>query len=296
MGIKFVVDSMIDYPLSMKNEYDFEMLPIPVIIDGKEYSDGIDITTEKLLKMVEQDKSLVPKTAQIPAVMYQEEFEKILKAGDDVICLTLSSGLSGTYQTARLMAEQVLEDYPDRRIEIVDSKCATIGMAMILLQGLKLSQLHKDIDTIVKSMRFLADHVNIFFIVGDIKWLARGGRVSKGAAMVGDMLKIVPILYFEDGKILLFDKVRGDKRAFKKIIEVTEEKAAKVPDQIIGMVAPDGTSWIEKAQHAFRKEDPDWQYLIAEHGAGPALACHIGGQYFGVAFFDEVPEDYIPVL
>lgn len=296
MSITFITDSMVDMPESIENHYKYQILPIPIVVGEHEYADGVDVTTDKILKMVEKNPEEFPKTAQVPAILYKEMFEEAVKKGNDVICLTLSSGLSGTYQTANLMAQEVLEDYPDRKIEIIDSKCATMGMAMILLQGLKLNQLHKSIESIAASMRFMADHVNIFFMVGDIKWLAKGGRISKGAAMIGDMLKIVPILYFVDGKIVVFDKVRGSKRAFKRIIEVTEDRAAPNPEQIIGLIAQPGNGLIDKAIKEFRKARPDWEYLIPEHGAGPALAVHIGGDYFGVSFFDELPEDYVPVL
>ncbi|MEG0378093.1 MAG: DegV family protein, partial [Eubacterium sp.] len=215
MGIKFIVDSMCDISEEILSRYEFEVLPIPVTLGDKTYYDGIDITPEMVVDYVKNTPGNFPKTSQVQAVTYQEYFEKHLRNGDDVIYLALSSGLSGTYQTACLLASDICERYPERTISVIDSKCATTGMMMILHQGLKLHKLHKSHDEIVQTMRFLADHIQIFFMVGDIRWLASGGRISKNVALIGEMLKIVPILYFKDGQILAFDKVRGQKKALK---------------------------------------------------------------------------------
>ncbi|MGI6108662.1 MAG: DegV family protein [Eubacteriaceae bacterium] len=296
MGIIFMTDSMCDLSSEIKSNYQIEILPIPISVGDKEYYDGVDISADKLLRMVDKNPGDFPKTAQVRPLTYKREFEKAAASGNDVICLTLSSGLSGTFQTASLIAEELSEKYPDRKIAVIDSLCATAGMAMILQQGLKLDRLHRDFDEICQSMRFLADHINIFFLVGDIKWLARGGRLSKSAATIGDMLKIVPILYFVDGKIQVFDKVRGKKKAFKRLIECTETKIAPDEEQIIGLIAPPVSEHRDKAVQMFEKKHRDWDYMIPGKGAGAALTVHIGGDYLGIVFFDELPDNYVPIL
>lgn len=294
MGNKFIVDSMCDISEEILRRYEFESLPIPVTLDDKTYYDGIDITPEMVINFVKNNPSSFPKTSQVQAIAYQETFEKHLKNGDDVIYLALSSGLSGTYQTACLIASELLEKYPGRKISIVDSKCATTGMMMILHQGLKLDKLHKPHEEIVESMRFLAEHIQIFFMVGDIRWLAQGGRISKNVALIGEMLKIVPILYFKDGQILAFDKVRGQKKALKKMMASIDERMAD-KDQIVGMINSTAPELQEKVKKYMTKEFDTKNFLIPEAGAGSALTVHIGVDCLGVMFFDALPDNYVRV-
>ncbi|MEF9917934.1 MAG: DegV family protein [Eubacterium sp.] len=295
MGIKFIVDSMCDISQEILSRYEFEILPIPVTLGDKTFYDGIDITPEMIVSYVKNNPNNFPKTSQVQAIVYQEYFEKHLKNGDDIIYLALSSGLSGTYQTACLIASDVCSHYPHQKITVIDSKCATTGMMMILHQGLKLNKLHKSHDEIAETMRFLADHIQIFFMVGDIHWLARGGRISKNVALIGEMLKIVPILYFKDGEILAFDKVRGQKKALKKMLASIEERIGSNKNQIIGMVNSTVPELQEKIKKHMTKEYGYKYYITPEAGAGSALTVHIGTDCLGIMFFDALPDNYVQV-
>jgi DegV family protein with EDD domain len=226
---------MCDTNSDILNRYDFDILPFPVTLDNKTYFDGINITPEMVVDFVNNNSKLFPKTAQIQPLDITNTIEKHLKNGDDVIYLVLSSKLSGTYQTARLLARDLLEKYPERKVTIVDSLSATTGSALILYQGLKLNKLNRPYEEIVETMTFLAHHAQIFFLVGDIKWLAQGGRISRNAAMLGDMLKIVPILHFKDGEILVYEKIRGQKKALKTLFAIIDEKMVN-KEQILGMI------------------------------------------------------------
>ncbi|MDO4288307.1 MAG: DegV family protein [Eubacterium sp.] len=295
MSIRFITDSMCDISEDLLRRYSFDILPIPITLGDKTCFDGIDITPEMVVDYVSQNGAVnFPKTSQVQAVAYQETFEKHLKNGDDIIYLALSSGLSGTYQTASLIAGDLLEQYPDRKIAIVDSKCATTGMALILHQGLKLDKLGKPFETIVGTMNFLAQHIQIFFLVGDIKWLAKGGRINKNVAAIGDMLKIIPILYFKDGQILAFDKVRGQKKALKKMLTAVDE-CMHDKNQIVGFINSTAPELQDKVVKQLGKEMGIKSFLLPEAGAGSALTVHIGKDCLGIMFFDALPEDYIPV-
>lgn len=294
MGNKFIVDSMCDISEEVLRRYPFESLPIPVTLDDKTYYDGIDITPEMVIHFVKSNVRSFPKTAQVQAVAYHEAFERHLKNGDDVIYLALSSGLSGTYQTACLIASDLLALYPERKISVVDSKCATTGMMMILHQGLKLDRLNKPHDEIVETMAFLAAHIQIFFMVGDIRWLASGGRISKNVALIGEMLKIVPILHFKDGQILAFDKVRGQKKALKRMMTAIDERMND-KDQIMGLVNSTAPDLQEKVRKYLGKEFGVKSFMVPDNGAGSALTVHIGPDCLGLMFFDELPENYVRV-
>ncbi|MDO9490756.1 DegV family protein [Acetobacterium sp.] len=293
MAIKFIVDSMCDTNSDILNRYDFDILPFPVTLDNKTYFDGINITPEMVVDFVNNNSKLFPKTAQIQPLDITNTIEKHLKNGDDVIYLVLSSKLSGTYQTARLLARDLLEKYPERKVTIVDSLSATTGSALILYQGLKLNKLNRPYEEIVETMTFLAHHAQIFFLVGDIKWLAQGGRISRNAAMLGDMLKIVPILHFKDGEILVYEKIRGQKKALKTLFAIIDEKMVN-KEQILGMIQSTAPDLQEKARKYFEKELGIKNFLLPEK-AGSTLTVHIGTNCLGIMFFDQLPDNYVNV-
>lgn len=295
MAIKFIVDSMCETNSDILSRYDFDVMNIPITLDNKTYSDGIDITPQMVIDFVENNKKSFPKTAQIMPTDMMNLFEKHLKNGDDVIYLAFSSKLSGTYQTASLLIRDFREKYPDRKITVVDSLSATTGQALILYQGLKLNKLNRPYDEIVETMTFLAQHAQIFFLVGDIKWLAQGGRISKNAAMIGDMLKIVPILYFTEGEIHVYEKIRGEKKALKRLFAIIEEKIGPHRKQIMGMVQSTAPGLQDKAMKHFEKELGIKNFMTPV-GAGAALTVHIGKNCLGIMFFDALPDNYVNVI
>ena len=294
MGIQFITDSMCDIDENIRSRYPFEVLPIPITINDKTYYDGIDITPDMILDFVNQNPDDFPKTSQVQTVTYQECFKKYLDRGDDIIYLALSSGLSGTFQTASLIASQLLDDYPDRKISIIDSKTATTGMMLILHQGLKLSKLGKSFEEISDTMNFLSRHINIYFLVGNIRWLAKGGRIGKNAALIGDMLKIKPILYFNDGRIQPYEKVRGQKRAERRLLELVDEKMPN-KNQCVGFIHSKAPALQDKVKKALSKDMGVKNFIIPQQGAGAALTVHIGPDCIGIMFFDELPDNYVNV-
>lgn len=292
MAIKFIIDSMCDSKSELLNRYDFDILPIPITLDDKTYSDGIDITPQMVIDFVDSHKKSFPKTAQITPLDIIDTFEKHLKNGDDLIYLAFSSKLSGTFQTAKLLSRDLKDKYPKQKITVIDSLSATTATALILYQGLKLNQLNRSYEEIVQTMTFLADHTQIFFLVGDIKWLAQGGRISRNAAMIGDMLKIVPILYFKDGEILVYEKIRGEKKALKRLFAIAQEKMTE--SQIVGLIQSTAPGLQDRAVRFFQKEMGIDHFIIPDQ-AGSALTVHIGKNCLGIMFFDALPDNYIHV-
>ncbi len=296
MSIQFFVDSTCDLQRTNPIFKEVEILPIPVNIGEKTYYDRIDISQEMIISHVKQNHSLFPKTSQITPAVVIKAMTPYLEQGRDIIYLTISSKLSGCYESGVIAAEELKKRYPDRKIAVVDSLSCTTGMALILHQGLKHARLDTPFDTIVSTMRQLADHLNIYFVVGDIRWLAAGGRISKSVAAIGSMLKIVPVLCFENGMITLFDKVRGQKKALKRIYEVTASGIGDNTRQIVGFIQATNEDAQEKMRQKLYKELGITKFIIPEAGAGSALTTHIGPQSLGICFFDALPDNYISVL
>ncbi len=296
MSIQFFVDSTCDLEHANPIFKNVEILSIPINIGDKTYYDRIDISQEMILQHVAENPKQFPKTSQIAPAVVMKAMTPYLEQGHDIIYLTLSSKFSSCYESGVMAAEELKGRYPQRNIAVVDSLSCSTGMAMILHQGLKHNQLTTPFDIIVDTMRQLADHLRVYFVVGDIKWLGAGGRISKSVAAIGSMLKIVPVLCIDNGAIVLFDKVRGQKKALKRIYEATALEIGDNTQQIVGMIQISNQEEQEKMCQKIKKDLGITKLIIPEEGAGSALTTHIGPQSLGICFFDNLPDNYIPVL
>jgi DegV family protein with EDD domain len=294
MTIRFITDSLCESPSSLSALYEFDVLPIPIIMGEKTYYDGIDLTYSMVIDYVKNNRNAFPKTAQVQPAIYIEAFEKHLKNSDDVIYLALSSKLSGTCQTAELIARELIEKYPERKIAVIDSLSASSATTMIFHQGLKLDRLSRSFEEIVETMEFLTRHIQIYFLTGDLKWMAQGGRINRSAAVIGDTLKIMPMLVFEDGAINVAAKIRGKKKALKHMYQCVMKKMNGYTQQIVGFYTCDTTDMMEKVKKTMEKDHGITNFMIPD-GPSAALTVHLGPTALGIVFFDELPDNYVNV-
>ena len=164
------------------------------------------------------------KTQQASIEDTEKVFREILKEGKDILHIAFSSGLSGTANAARLAAENMMEEFPERKIIVIDSLCASLGQGLLVDYALKLQQQGK---TMEETAKWLEDHIqNIchLFTVEDLKYLQRGGRISKTTALVGTMIGIKPVLHVDpEGKLVSISKVRGRKQSIQTLVKYMEE-------------------------------------------------------------------------
>ena len=152
----------------------------------------------------------MPSTAQVNPAEARQIFEPYLKEGKDVLHIAFSSGLSGTYNSCRLAAEELLEEYPDRKIKVVDSLAASLGQGLLVYLAQKKKEEGSDMETVGRWVEENRNHIVHLFTVDDLNHLYRGGRVSKTTAVLGGMLNIKPVLHVdEEGKLIPVGKVRG---------------------------------------------------------------------------------------
>ena len=165
-------------------------------------------------------------TSQISIQEYTDFFEGFLKEGKDILHLTLSSGISGTFNSANIAAEELREKYPDRKLYVEDSYAASAGYGLLMDELCDMRDAGKSIDEIhdfVLNSRLTCNH---WFFTSDLKYLIRGGRVSKAAGTIGQMLNICPLLNVDfEGHLISREKIRGKKKVIKRTVEVMKEKA-----------------------------------------------------------------------
>lgn len=216
MAIKIYTDSCCDLPYSFIEEHSdtLKVIGIPVQLNEKEYIDDLGKTLSHDAFYGFLREQIMPQTAQINAYMFESEFEKDLENGDDIIYLGFSSGLSGTYNSSRIARETLLERFPERSIEVIDTLSASVGLASIIFEVLNLVKEGRDVKYISNWTESNKLKINHWFGVDNLDFLKNGGRISGTAAFVGNVLSLKPTLVVDrSGKLKPHTNVRGRKKS-----------------------------------------------------------------------------------
>lgn len=226
--IQLVTDSSADLPKELLDKYNIVVVPLTITIDGKDYLEGIDITPEEFFKKMSEAKEL-PKTSQPSPASFAETF-KDLSQNKDILCLTISSGLSGTYSSACMG-----RDMSDVNVTVFDTQAGSLGHGLQLLEAAKLIEKSCSIDEIIKYLEDYRKNQNIFILLDTLENIVKGGRLSKFQGTLTKVLDIKVFLEGIDGKVEIKGKTRGKKRFLKKIIEVIGERKRDFSDTIFGI-------------------------------------------------------------
>lgn len=212
MSVKIIVDSASDIRVATATAQGLDFAPLKTILAGTEYRDGIDITPDTFYDKLKANKELA-RTSQVNVGEFAALFEAAVKAGDEVLVITLSSGLSGTYQSAKIAAA----DY-EGKVFVVDSLSATAGEQVLVAQAVKLRDAGKSASEIYTELDALRKKLRLLLRVETLEYLKRGGRVSKTAAFVGGMLHFMPVLTLNsEGKLETVGKARGVRLSHKMV-------------------------------------------------------------------------------
>lgn len=230
-----VTDTSGNLPTRTAKEYDLKMIPFAYYIDGERFTclDTESFDGDAFYAML---KTTEVKTTQINPQEYADFFEPYLSDGKDVIYVAMSSGISGSCQSAMIGAEMLRETYPDRCIEVVDTRGASLGEGLVAVAAAKMRDEGLSASEAAKRLRMLSERMFNVFTVNDLMFLRRGGRLSNLSAIVGTVLGIKPILKGgEDGQISAFDTVRSRKRSIKALASQYEQYVVDAEHQTIGI-------------------------------------------------------------
>ncbi|RKQ32606.1 DegV family protein [Oceanobacillus halophilus] len=274
MTIKILTDSASDLTEEICNEYDIEMVSLTVHLDDKEYEDGKTIEPRKVYDAMRQGKA--PKTSQVSPQTFKKVFTTYAEANQPLVYIAFSSQLSGTYQTAKMIEQEVKEKYPDAPIHIIDTKGASIGQGLVVLHAAKLAKQGASLEEVIEDVKYQAEHMEHIFTVDDLEYLRRGGRVSKTAAFVGTMLKIKPLLHMEDGKLIPLEKIRGAKKVFGRMLELMEQRGTDFTNQQIGISHGDDIERAEQLAEMINERFGVSKENILIEMVGAAIGAHAG--------------------
>lgn len=270
------------------SDRDISVILFHFIVDGKDYMDdfGESYPFDKFYG--DMEKGAMTKTSQVSAGEYFDYFEKFLKEGKDILHVTLSSGLSGTYQSACTAASMLKEKYPDRKVYVVDSLGASSGYGLLMD---KLADLRDEGMSIDDLRAWAEEHkleVHHWFFSTDLKYYVRGGRISKTSGFLGNLLHICPLLNMdEDGHLIPREKIRTIKKVEKIIVEKMEEFADKGLDYD-GKVFISMSNCMEYAKPVADMVEEKFKHMkgkVEINSIGTTIGSHTGPGTVALFFF-----------
>ncbi|QWH37879.1 MULTISPECIES: DegV family protein [Bacillus cereus group] len=285
MSVKIITDSAADLPVELLQAYDIDLIPLRVYDEAEtEYLDGVTLKSVTLLQKMRE--GAVYKTSLPSLETFQEKFVSYAKEGNPCIYLAFSSELSGTYQSSVLIKEEVKETYTDLNLEIIDTKCASLGQGIVVLEAAKMAKEGASKEEILNRVAFLMEHMEHIFTVADLQYLVRGGRLSKVAGFIGGLLNIKPILNVDEGKLVPLEKVRGKKKVLSRIVDIMEERGKDLKGQTIGMTHGDDLETAEALKALITERFGCEVFIVNTIGA--AIGAHTGPGALTLFFLNEV--------
>lgn len=225
--------------------------------------------------------------ASNPAVIL-ERFTEVAQSGKDILHISFSSALSGGYQNIVNGAAEVMEEFPDCKIEVVDTLSASLGEGLMMQLALNLIKEGKDIVEIADTLREVSKHISVQFTVDDLEYLYRGGRLSKTSAVLGSVINLKPVLHINDeGKLVAIAKVRGRKKSFATMLDNMEAKLGSYKDKQIfigilhGDCEEDALLLRDMVKQRFGYEN----YVMEP--IGPSIGAHSGPGTIGLVFLGD---------
>ena len=243
---QIIVDSAANIPAELVEKYKIEVISFINMIDGKPmpgFEPGLTPEEERAKGKEYYNairEGMVVHTSLVNSAEFRDYFLPVLTGGEDILYISLSKNISGTYQAAKIAAEDLLEEFPDRKIVLVDSMNASLGQGLLAIYASEMRDQGMDVEAIGQALRDMVHGMNGVFTVDDLKYLAASGRISNAKAVVGNVLNIKPLLKGnKDGYIVQFRKCRGRKKSLKDLIDLVCNNIVDPENQILGIAHAD---------------------------------------------------------
>lgn len=282
MGVKIVTDSTAGITKDLRDKYDIKVISLNVIF-GNESIRELDIRNEEFYERIERE-NVIPTSSQPSTQELLDLFTNIIKEGHKVVAIFISSKMSGTFQAAHLVKSMVKEEYPDAEIEILESNSNSMELGFAVLEAAKTALNGKNFEEVISYANDTINKAKFVFAPATLKYLEKGGRIGKASALLGSVLKIIPILTVKEGQVIVANKVRTSKKAITTIVDTflkdieeygfggaivhhinCEAEAKKIADML--------------------KAKTGKEILIGP--IGPVIGVHVGPGAVGIAYFTQ---------
>ncbi len=276
MGVRIIVDSTAD--MTGETAARVAVVPLTVHFGQKEYVDGVDIDAARFYEMLVTGEVL-PTTSQPTPFAFGEIFREAVEQGEDVVCITVSSKLSGTYQSACIAAEEY-----GGRVFVVDSRNVTIGTGVLIAYALELAEKGLSAGAVARELEAARQRVRLVAMLDTLEYLKKGGRISAAVALAGGLLNIKPLLAVEDGELKMTGKARGAKQAAVQLTELMEKSGGIDPEKpmLFGYTGNDESllrQYIKEGRGNWPVAEPEFSVV------GSVVGTHAGPGAIAMAFF-----------
>ena len=281
MAVQFIIDSASDILPAEAKELGITHLPLKVLFGEEEYSDAVDLTHREFYeKLIESDT--LPTTSQVTPIAFESAYKKIEEAGDTAVVITISSKLSGTYQSAMIAAEDF-----EGSVFVVDSENVCIGERILLKRGLELREQGLSADEIAAQLDEEKHQIRLIALLDTLEYLKKGGRISATVAFAGNLLSIKPVIAVEKGEVALVGKARGSKKGNNLLRELIINCGG------INFDKPVALAYSGLSDELLKKYIADSEEIWNGHGdelpittVGCTIGTHVGPGAIAVAFFE----------
>ena len=279
-----VSDSTVDLPKEYLQSKQVPIISLSYIMDGVTYEEMDGLSHKEFFEKLRAGS--LPTTSQINPEQAREALEPFAKEGKDILYIGFSSGLSGSYNSVRMAAEDLKEEYPDINIIAIDSLCACMGEGLLLYKALELKEHGMSMEEIAKWVEANKLHICHNVTVDDLNHLHREGRISKTTAVVGSMIKIKPIIHMSDeGKLVVIGKERGRKKSLVSIVDRMEKQMQGYDNDIVMITHGD---CIEDAEFVKKQvEERFGIHNVMINGIGSVIGSHTGAGVVAVFFMGD---------
>lgn len=274
-------DSTVDLPKAFLEENHVLTISLSYVMDGVTYKDLDGLSHEEFFEKIRNGS--LPTTSQINPEEARKALEPVVKEGKEILYLGFSSGLSGSYNSVRMAAEDLMEDYPETKIVTIDSLCASMGEGLLLYKTLQLKEQGKNLDEIAEWVEANKLHICHNVTVDDLNHLHRGGRISKTTAVLGTMVKIKPIIHMDnEGKLVVIGKERGRKKSLLTLLDKMEKQMQGYQNDVVMITHGD---CIEDAKYVEEQicERFGIENIIV-NGIGSVIGSHTGAGVVAIFF------------
>lgn len=282
MAVKIITDSACDLPPELFTRYGIKFASLSVTFPDRTYTDGVDLSREEFYERL-ADAAALPTTAQPSPHAFTVLIREALAGVNEVVVVTLSAGLSGTWESARAARESFsLED--KKRVFLVDSRTASTGQGLLVLRAAQLAEEGKGGAEIAEVLERERASLASVFTVDTLENLRKGGRISRIQALLGTVLEIKPVLELDrEGRIVAREKVRGRRKAVRRLLEIMAEEGKNLAEQVVGIAHGHVLEAAEELERAIRERFNVRDVVIGE--ISPTIGTHTGPGCLAVFFY-----------
>lgn len=297
MAVRIITDGACDLETEFLKQHDVTCIPFYVSFDGETYKkEKVEIGVRDFYQKMKDEPGVFPRTS-LPAVNdYIDAIEPLLKEGDEVICICFTSHLSGAYNAA-LNAKMILEeDYPDARLSIINSLCATVTQASFVMEAVQMREAGMPYEEIVSRLEDMKEEAKIFFTIESLDYLIHGGRIGKMVGLAGSALKLKPLIVLDKGEVTSGGIARSRKKSVAKVIDMMTDFFTKGGHKIndykinvgFGYDEEEGKAFLEKVKQKAKELGYEEEIPLLQIGA--TIAVHTGPGALGIGVVPKCKE------